>query len=92
MGVEVGAAEQRVSTGCLPAWADVEELTKSAYERNRRVDTGVVADYIPKLAEANPASFGLALVEVNGGVHDAGAAEHLSSIQSISKAFVFALV
>jgi glutaminase len=92
MGFDVDETDQRVSTGRLPAWADVEALTQAAYERNRLVDVGTVADYIPKLAEADPASFGLAVVEVNGGVHDAGDAGLRFSIQSISKAFVFALV
>nr|WP_296064158.1 glutaminase A [uncultured Actinoplanes sp.] len=92
MGFQVNDADQQVSTGRLPPWADVEALTQAAYERNRLVGGGAVADYIPVLAEADPASFGLAVVEVGGGVHDAGDAEVRFSIQSISKAFVFALV
>ena len=92
MRFEVDDADQQVSTGTLPAWADVESLTQAAYARNRWVGDGRVADYIPQLAQADPTAFGLAVVEVNGGVHEAGDAELRFSIQSIAKAFVFALV
>jgi glutaminase len=78
---EVDDVRQRVSTGRLPAWADVESLAQAAYERNRRVDAGEPADYIPRLAEADPAAFGLSVVEVDGGVHDAGDAGVTFSIQ-----------
>jgi glutaminase len=43
------------------------------------------------LAEADPELFGLAVIEVDGGLHDAGDALHPFSIQSISKMFVYAL-
>lgn len=92
MELEVGDVEQRASTGALPGWNDVELLVQAAFERNRTVDDGVVADYIPILAEADPAAFGIAVVEVNGSSHDAGEVDHRFSIQSISKAFVYALV
>ena len=51
-----------------------------------------MADYIPALAAVDPEQFGLALVGVNGSQHAAGEADVFFSIQSISKAFVFALV
>jgi glutaminase len=81
-----------VSTGRLPEPSRVDQLLLSAYERYRDLDEGEVADYIPILAEADPALFGLSVAEINGATHDAGDSEHAFSIQSISKAFVFALV
>src|SRR5699024_11954531 len=44
------------------------------------------------LAEADPDWFGLSLIESAGTVHETGDADIAFSIQSISKAFVFALV
>lgn len=82
---------QEVSTGALPAWARVEELVQEAHRRFADHDAGTVADYIPILGRADPALFGIAVIEASGGVHDAGDALHPFSIQSISKAFVYAL-
>lgn len=83
---------QRVSTGRLPGWGEVESLTAAAYERYRGLDDGEVADYIPVLAGADPGLFGLSVSEVNGSMHDTGDADHAFSVQSVSKAFVYALV
>ncbi|MCW3158219.1 glutaminase A [Micropruina sonneratiae] len=84
--------EQRALTGTLPAQQDVIRLMTQAYQRYRTLDEGVVADYIPILGRADPARFGLSLVGVNGFVHELGDTAVGFSIQSISKAFVFALV
>ena len=83
--------ESAVSTGHLDT-VEVDVELQAAYERYRGLNEGVVADDIPALAGANPDDFGLGLADVDGGIHVAGAAEHPFSIQSISKAFVFALV
>lgn len=82
---------QQVSTGVLPRWGDVERLVAEAYTRFAGDRDGIVADYIPVLADVDPELFGLAVIEVGGGVHDAGDAQHPFSIQSISKLFVYAL-
>lgn len=92
MEIDLNGVQQSVSTGVLPGWQRVEALVVDAYERYRGQNEGTVADYIPALAAADPALFGVAVVETNGAVHQAGAAEFLFSIQSISKAFVYALV
>src|SRR6478752_10030579 len=54
-------------------------------------DSGAVADYIPELLKADPAHFGIALATTDGHVYEAGDASVPFTIQSISKAFVFAL-
>ncbi|QNA92234.1 MULTISPECIES: glutaminase A [unclassified Microbacterium] len=82
---------QEVSTGALPGWDRVEEIVREAHLRYSSEHGGRVADYIPVLAEADPELFGLAVIEVAGGLHDAGDAMHAFSIQSISKMFVYAL-
>lgn len=84
--------DERVSTGVLPGWDLVEQLMHDALARNQDVTSGAVADYIPVLAEADPDLFGISVAEVDGGVHVAGDADAEFSIQSISKAFVYALV
>ena len=56
------------------------------------VDEGNVADYIPRLAEADPTKFGLALVSTQGRIYRYGDADLGFSIQSVSKPFVYALV
>src|ERR1700682_3191917 len=53
--------------------------------------SGTLADYIPDLTKANPAHFGISLSTVDGHVYDVGDCAVEFTIQSISKAFVFAL-
>ncbi len=81
-----------VSTGSLPEPDAVRGMIDAAYERYRGVDDGVVASYIPALATVNPNLFGVAVVAANGNTHSVGDALHLFTIQSVAKAFVFALV
>ena len=81
-----------ISTGHLPREELVVRLMQDAHDRYAGVDEGAVADYIPALADADPALFGLSIVSVAGASHSVGDALHAFSIQSISKAFVFALV
>ncbi len=52
---------------------------------------GEVANYIPELARANPDLFGIALVTVDGHVHQVGDSGKPFTIQSISKAFTYGL-
>jgi len=54
-------------------------------------DNGEMADYIPQLATADPAAFGLALAGVSGSVYEAGDTTTPFTVQSISKPFVYAL-
>lgn len=51
------------------------------------IGTGKVASYIPELAIVPPDQFGIAIVDLNGGVYCAGDAGTPFSIQSISKLF-----
>ena len=89
---ESSSVAQRVATGALPEWAEVEALTTAAHARYRDVEDGTVADYIPLLAAADPSQFGLCVAECAGSLHAAGDAAHRFSLQSVSKAFVYALV
>ncbi|MBD5784724.1 glutaminase A [Cellulosimicrobium terreum] len=92
MEIEVDGVEQEVSTGALPGRERVEALVQEAHARYRGNDDGAVADYIPVLAEADPGLFGVCVASSRGQVHGVGDADVEFSIQSISKAFVYALV
>lgn len=51
------------------------------------IGTGTVASYIPELAKVSPAHFGIAVIDLQGQVYQAGDADIPFSIQSISKLF-----
>src|SRR5512141_1170959 len=61
------------------------------YHEYRENFTGHVATYIPELAKANPALFGIALASADGEIYEVGDSRHMFTIQSISKPFVYAL-
>lgn len=81
-----------ISTGHLPDPEWVRQLVLEAYKCYRGLDEGNVADYIPALARVPRDLFGIVVVGVNGNVMEVGDVNHLFTIQSISKPFVFALV
>lgn len=56
-----------------------------------RIDAGEVASYIPELGKANPDHFGIAVATTDGHVYEAGDTQVPFTIQSVSKAMVFAL-
>jgi glutaminase len=84
--------EQRASTGSLPPRSRVAELVAEAHERYAALDEGEVADYIPVLAAADAARFGLSVMGVDGALHVAGDVGIAFAIQAVAKAFVGALV
>ncbi len=53
--------------------------------------SGEVADYIPELSTADPATFGIALATVQGDVHEVGDTAVPFTIQSISKAVLYGM-
>lgn len=89
---ELDDVAQQVSTGVLPADERVDALVDEAYRACLPDDAGTVADYIPALAAADPRLFGVCVVDTTAGEHAAGDADVAFSVQSISKAFVYALV
>ncbi len=82
----------QVSTGALPDFQTVLEIIDAARRTYQRVSDGVVADYIPALAQASPDLFGIAIAGVGGRVGSVGDSAHAFTIQSVAKPFVFALV
>ena len=90
--MDVDDVEQVAATGALPRWDRVEHLVVEAHARYRDHAAGDVADYIPVLAAVDPALFGVSVAVVDGELHEAGDTGVEFSVQSISKAFVYALV
>jgi glutaminase len=90
--MDVEDVEQVASTGTLPRWERVEHHVVDAHARYRDLASGDVADYIPVLAGVDPALFGVSVAVVDGEMHEAGDTRVEFSVQSISKAFVYALV
>jgi Glutaminase len=53
--------------------------------------SGAVADYIPELTKADAGDFGISIATTDGYVYEVGDSDLPFTIQSIAKAFVFAL-
>ena len=69
----------------------LERFLVRCHSEFRGDTSGAVADYIPELTRANPAHFGVCLATIDGHVYEVGDSAVPFTIQSISKAFVFAL-
>jgi glutaminase len=52
---------------------------------------GKLANYIPELAKVNPDLFSICVITVDGQVYEVGDYNHLFTIQSISKVFVYGM-
>lgn len=88
----VGEIGQEVATGRMPAENRVRQAVDEAYADAYPHDDGGVAGYIPQLAQADPSRFAVGVVGADGKAYYVGDAQLEFSIQSISKAFVYALV
>ena len=64
---------------------------RDAHARFVSLDEGEVASYIPELGKADPDQFGIAVATTDGYVYETGDTAVPFTIQSISKAIVFAL-
>lgn len=71
------------------AVAPFRTTLQELYDKYAGLNEGEVANYIPELATANPAWFGISAVTVDGQSYDVGDHDQPFSIQSVSKPFVF---
>src|SRR5947208_3580179 len=71
------------------AASELQEVLDRVYEKFKNVDDGAVATYIPKLGKADPKSFGICAVTVDGQVCAAGDWQKEFTIQSMCKPFAF---
>lgn len=81
-----------VSTGRLPASAEVQHWVDDAYARFLPIPEGRNSRVYPALADANPADFGICLIAASGACYTAGLVDTPFAIMSVAKPFVFALV
>ena len=86
------AAPGWISTGHLPSEAVVRQLVAEAHRRFGPVDEGKMASYIPALAAADPAHFGVCVAATGGQLFEAGDTMVPFSIQSVSKPFLYGLI
>ncbi len=66
-------------------------VAEIADEMRLRADRGIVARYIPELAQVDPRQFGIAVVDADGDVVTGGDADTAFSAQSITKVFTLTL-
>jgi glutaminase len=69
----------------------VQQYLEEVYGRFLPLTAGNVASYIPELANADPARFGICIAAVDGHVYEVGDTRHCFTIQSISKAITYGL-
>ncbi|GAB1201492.1 hypothetical protein APSETT445_000066 [Aspergillus pseudonomiae] len=69
----------------------IPDYLRQVLEKARPEESGNLASYIDVLAKADPSKMAVALSTVDGNLYSAGDDEVEFSIQSISKAFVYAL-
>jgi len=68
----------------------IEMFLEECYQEIKSDDSGRAADYIPELSKVDPDKFSISLATLDGHVYNIGDFQSLFTIQSISKAFVFA--
>jgi glutaminase len=67
------------------------QFLQSCHKDISRDNSGNIAQYIPELAKADPNHFGISVATIDGYVYEVGDSQVSFTIQSISKAFVFAI-
>lgn len=92
LNVPINSEEIFVSTGDLPPEDRVSQLVRQAHARFSGDRQGEVSTVYPALARVPPDLFGLAIVDDDGRLTEAGDTTHPFSIMSVSKPFVFALI
>ena len=85
------AAKIRPAAALAPQTPPLARFLEACHAEIAGDSSGAVADYIPELTKANPNHFGISLVTTDGYVYETGDSAIPFTIQSISKAFVFAL-
>jgi len=69
-----------------PVSSPVHDYLTGLHDRFASLDIGRVASYIPELAKADPAGFGICIATIDGHVYEVGDTRRTFTIQSISKA------
>jgi glutaminase len=75
----------------MPVKSPIEKTLEEVHALFKDNHAGKLPDYIPELAKADPAHFGITVATVDGKVYEVGETRQLFTIQSISKPFVYGL-
>ena len=84
---QMSATAPHASAAPAPVQAFLAEL----HARFAGLNQGRVATYIPELAKADPAWFGIAIATVDGQVYEVGDTRQTFTLQSVSKPLVYGL-
>ena len=83
---------QEPAAAPIIARTPIEAYLGRLHARYSGLRDGVVADYIPELANADPDAFGIAIATTEGAIYEVGDTRRPFTIQSISKPLTYALV
>jgi glutaminase len=76
-------------TPAAPGASPIQAFLEQLHRQFASLDGGKVASYIPELAKADPAHFGIVIATVDGQVYEVGDSRQRFTIQSISKPLVY---
>lgn len=80
-----------MNSAASPLSSPVLDFLTELHSKYAGLHDGEVATYIPELAKADPALFGICLVTADGQVYEVGDSRQEFTIQSISKPFVYGM-
>ena len=89
--IPAGGERARFEGALKVAQLPLLQFLKTCHREIAGDDSGSVANYIPELAKADPNHFGISVATTDGYIYEVGDSAVPFTIQSISKAFVFAL-
>jgi len=69
----------------------LQSILNDLHLKYKPVRDGTLANYIPELAKVNPDLFSICIITVDGQVYEVGDYNHLFTLQSISKVFVYGM-
>lgn len=85
------APDQSTPSTSATQHAKIIAALQQLHDRYRDLNEGILANYIPELAKVDPDRFSICIVTVDGQAHCVGDSDHLFTIQSVSKPFVYGM-